>query len=283
MKNNFENNVVVIYTGDETRVREKTNGNTIMEQLFISCSSIRKNWSPDVEILFIHTDPITEKSKYTLKKLGVTSVQSSRKISSEYLIANKFLVGENYKGDKDILCLDCDTIIHQPVRFDTSSDILVAYDALQDISEKKYQKLYTSFEVSFPKGYFTERPSYEYYYHDRDDMFPLLNIGVYFIKNKHKDIFYKQVEENFLKTFDLFKSEDPFYSGQVCFALTMLQLGLSHGYFPKGYNFICTSRAPYLINWPQDEIFIEHYAGNNSRPLIFNNNKIDPVKSGIIK
>ncbi len=284
MNNNFEKNIIVVYTGDETKEREKQYGSTIMNQLFVSCASIRENWSADVEILFIHTKPLTDKSKHILKKLGVNSIQSRRGISDEYLIANKYLVGENYKGKKDILCLDCDTIVHQPIAFDTfSNDVLVALDSLQDISESEYKKLYSFFGIKMPKGKFTSTPSYEYYYHNKKDIFPLLNVGVYFIKNRHKDIFYKKIEENFLKILHFFKNEkkDPFYSGQVCFALTLHQLGLNYGYFPKGYNFICTKRAPHLIDWPKDKIFIEHYAGDNSHPLVFNKNTIDPVKSRI--
>jgi len=283
METKFENNIIVVYTGDETRVREKLSGQTIIDQMIKSINSVRQNWSTDVEIMFIHTEQLTKETEHALKKLNVTSVQSNRKVSVEYPIANKFLVGENYTGSKDILCLDSDTIIHQPVRFNVSNDVLVAFDALQDVSEEVYRKLYTSLGVSFPMGYFTEKPSYEYYYHNRTDLFPLLNIGVYFIKNKHKDIFYKYLEENFLKTFELLKNEDAFYSSQICFALTIFQLGLNHGYFPKGYNFICTPRAPYLIDWPKDKIFIEHYAGDSSRPLVFNENKINPIKSGIYK
>ncbi len=283
MKTNFDKNIVVIYTGDETRVREKLHGSTIMGQLLISITSVRQNWSTDVEIVFIHTEPLTEKSKKPLTRLNVTSLQANRKVSVEFPIANKFLIGETYNGSKDILFLDCDTIVHQPLEFETSSDLSVAFDALQDISEERYQKLYASLGVDFPQGYFTEKPSYEYYYHDRTNLFPMLNTGVYFIKNKHKNIFYKRLEENFHKTFDLFKNEMTFYFDQICFAPTMIQLGLRHSYLPKGYNFICTPRAPYLKEWPEDKIFIEHYAGNNSRPLVFSKNKIDLISSGIIK
>ena len=225
-------------------------------------------------------------SKHTekiLKGLNVVSLHAKRKVSDIFPIANKFLVGETYKGNKDILFLDCDTIVHKPIFFDTSSDMLVAFDALQDVSEERYRKLYKDLDVKFPNGRFSDKPSYEYYYHDTIDLFPLINTGVYFIKNEHKEIFYKQLEQNFHRTYVLFKNEMNFYFDQICFVLTMIQLDLHYNFLPKGYNFICTPRAPYLKDWPKDKIFIEHYAGNNSQPLIFDGNKIDFIKSSLLK
>jgi len=282
MVTKFENNIVVVYTGDETKTRKKLSGQTLIDQMLKSIDSVRQNWNEDVEIVFIHTESLSEQTQDKSNGLTVTSLQANRKVSSKFPIANKFLVGETYQGNKDILFLDCDTIIHQPISLESSADLLIAFDALQDISEYHYRKLYNTFGIAFPCGSFTKKPSYEYYYNDRTDLFPLFNTGVYFIKNKHKDVFYKKLEKNFQKTYELFKNEMTFYFDQICFALTVIQFGLHYQYLPKGYNFICTPKAPYLKNWPKDKIFIEHYAGNNSRPLIFNGNKIDLIKSGII-
>ena len=268
MKNDFDQNIIVAYAGDETNTRSKIGGYTLMKQLFTSINSVRKNWSKDVEIVFIHTKPLSKHTEKMLKELNVVSLHAKRKVSDIFPIANKFLIGETYKGNKDILFLDCDTIIHRPIYFDTSSDMLVAFDALQDISEERYRRLYHALGVDFPSGRFSEKPSYEYYYHDKKDLFPLINTGVYFIKNIHKDIFYKQLEQNFHKTYSLFKGEMGFYFDQICFALTMIQLGLHYIFFPKGYNFICTPRAPYLKDWPTNKIFIEHYAGDNGVPFV---------------
>jgi hypothetical protein len=282
MKNKFEQKIVVIYTGDETKAREKLSGQTIVDQMLNSVHSIRQNWSTNVEVIFIHTEPVSQQTQSKLAELKVTPLLANRKVSAEFPIANKFLVGEVYQGSKDILFLDCDTIVHQPPSFELSADLLVAFDALQDVSEERYRRLYKKLGVRFPTGDFTKKPSYEYYYNDRENLFPLINTGVYLIKNKYKDVFYKRLEENFQKTYELFKDEMTFYFDQICFAPTMLQLGLNYQYLPKGYNFICTPRAPYLKDWPKDKIFIEHYAGNNSRPLVFDGNKIDLIKSGII-
>lgn len=282
METKFENNIVVIYTGDETKTREKLSGQTIIDQMLKSIDSVRQNWSQDVEIVFVHTEPLSEQTRNKLFKLNVVPLQADRKVSMEFPIANKFLVGGTYQGEKDILFLDCDTVVHQPISFELSADLLVAFDALQDVSEEHYRKLYKTLGASFPSGSFTGKPSYEYYYNDRTDLFPLLNTGVYFIKNEHKNVFYAKLEENFQKTYELFKDEMTFYFDQICFALTMIQLELHYQYLPKGYNFICTSRAPYLKHWQKDKIFIEHYAGNNSQPLVFNENKIDLIKSGIL-
>lgn len=280
--NKIEENVIVVFTGDETNARKKDEGRTIMEQMFASIGSIRKNWSTEIEILFIHTEPLSDSSLKRLRQLNVDNINAGRKVDPSFPIANKMLIGEAYKGGKDILFLDCDTLVHKALDFDISQDALVTYDALQDVTEERYKRLYDALGVAFPNGVFSGRPSYEYYYHDRHDLFPLLNTGVYFLRNKFKDSFYEKLQENFHKTHDLLKDELTFYFDQICFALTLRQLDIEYSFFPKGYNFICTTRAPYLKDWPRDQIYIEHYAGNNSRPLVFDRNKIDLVKSGII-
>jgi hypothetical protein len=282
MSSTLEQDVVVAYAGDETRARQKVYGASIIDQMFASVDSIRKNWSVDVEIVFIHTEPLSASILERLSLLNVSPLRAGRKVSSEFPIANKFLVGPTYRGPKDILFLDCDTIVHRPLDFQTTMEMLVALDALQDVAEDRYRRLYAAVGVELPRGDFSYRPSYEYYYNDRIDLFPLLNTGVYYVKNKHKDAFYSRLELNFFKTYDLFRDELTFYFDQICFALTAVELGLRYEYFPKGYNFICTPRASHLRDWPRDKIFIEHYAGDSSRPLEFDGNRIDPQKSGLL-
>ncbi|MHA7773853.1 hypothetical protein [Roseibium sp. M-1] len=282
MNKEIEENLVVIFTGDETNSRKKADGTTLIDQLFLSIKSIRKNWSTGVEIVFIHTQPLSAATLCQLSDLKVTNVNAARKVDASFPIANKMLVGEGYRGDKDILFLDCDTIVHQPLDFDVSQAAIVAFDALQDVSEDTYRKLYTVLGVEFPIGDFSDRPSYDYYVHERRDMFPLINTGVYFLKNNLKDSFYTALQDNFHKTYETFRGELDFYFDQICFALTLHQLGVEYTYFPKGYNFICTPRAPYLKEWPRNQIFIEHYAGDNSSPLVFSGNNIDVEKSGIL-
>ena len=277
----IEESVIVIFTGDETVARKKNGGRTIMEQMFASVESIRNNWSREIEILFIHTEPLSDTSLRYLDQLDVGNINAGRKVNPSFPIANKMLIGETYKGEKDILFLDCDTLVHKSLDFDISQDALVAYDALQDVTEEQYRRLYDTVGVDFPSGAFSDRPSYEYYYNDRNDMFPLINTGVYFLRNKFRDDFYTKLQENFHLTYGIFRDELTFYFDQICFAMTLRQLGIHYKFFPKGYNFICTSRAPYLMHWPKDQILIEHYAGNNSKPLVFNGNRIDLAKSEI--
>ena len=282
MRSEIQKEVVVVFSGDETNARRKTDGATIIDQAFLSLESIRKNWNSEIEILFIHTQPLTESSLCHFEQLNVATINVGRQVHSLFPIANKMLVGEAYKGKKHILFLDCDTIVHKPLDFQLTTGALVAFDALQDVTEENYKRLYAALGVDLPQGSFSKNPSFEYYYHNRRDMFPLLNSGVYFIQNRHKDSFYNNLLENFHKTYELFRGELNFYFDQICFALTLHQLGIEYDYFPKGYNFICTKRAPYLKDWPKEEIYIEHYAGNNSRPLVFKGNKIDLQESGIV-
>jgi hypothetical protein len=275
-------NLVVIYTGDPTMERKKKCGLDLMNQLFISANSIRNNWSNEVEIIFIHTKELSNEIREKLSFLKVKSINSKKKISASFPISNKMLVGEIYTGSKDILFLDCDTIIHRGLNFPTSCDMLVAYDALQDVSDETYAGLYRALHVQLPSGKFSEHPSFDYYLNNSRNLFPLINSGVYFIKNNIKDIFYSKYIGNFYRTYDLFSERMNFYFDQICFALTMHELNIDYGFFPKGYNFICTQRAPYLKNWTFENIYIEHYAGDSGRPLVFKGNKIDLRASGLL-
>lgn len=273
--------LTVGYVGDETDVRSKKYGAKIIDQLAMSITSIRSNWSSSVQIIFIHTKPLSSRTISILDGLKVMSKRARRVLEPTFPIANKILLGETYRGNNDILFLDCDTIVHQPLNFDLSKDMLIAFDALQDVTSQYYTKLYKSLNIAFPTGRFSEKPSYEYYYNNNTSLFPLVNSGVFFIKNHLLKKFYASYEDNFHKTYALFKNDMDFYFDQICFALTMKQLEIPFNYFPKGYNFICTPRAPYLKNWPKSQIYIEHYAGDSSKPLVFYNNRIDIEKSGL--
>jgi len=65
--------------------------------------------------------------------------------------------------------------------------------------------------------------------------------------------------------------------------VTCHRLGFEWNLFPKGINLICTPRAPYLLEWPKSKIVIEHYAGDTSQPLVFDGERIDGIRSGILK
>ncbi len=262
----IEKKVVVIYTGDETNARRKIYGKSIIEQMLMSVKSIRQNWSHIIEIIFVHTESLTS---YTTKQLdiyGVKPIHSKRKIEPRYPISNKILSGLVYQGNKHILFLDSDTYIHQPLDFEIKRDMLVAFDALQGVPKKLYKQLFENAGVKFPSGHFSLKPAYDYYYTNKK-LFPMWNAGVYFIQNKLIDIFYPKLEQNFHKTFDFLSGKIDFYYDQTNFCLTVHQLGIKYYYFAKGYNFICTPRAPYLRNWPKENIFLEHYAGDNSKAL----------------
>jgi hypothetical protein len=278
-----EERLIVLYSGDDTIARKKNCGGTILDQMFMSVESLRRNWSRKVEVAFVHTDPLSHQISERLGDLNVNTIRARRKVSERFPIANKILAGLAYRGKKDILFLDCDTVVHGQVTFDRSKPMLVAYDALQDVPEPIYRRLYLHLGVDFPSGIFSEKPSYEYYYRGRIDLFPLLNTGVFYIRNEYRDSFFPQLEVNFHKTYALLCDELDFYFDQICFALTMHQLGIAYEYFPPGYNFVCTSLAPHLRDWPRDKIVIEHYAGSEARPLVFRGSKIDAYRSGIVE
>lgn len=72
-----------------------------------------------------------------------------------------------------------------------------------------------------------------------------------------------------------------FYTEQLALRLPPSNFALMWPPFPTGINFICTPREPFLGRWPRSGIVVEHYAGDNARPLVFDGDRIDRLSSGL--
>jgi hypothetical protein len=231
-------------------------------------------------LLHIADLPIAFKKR--LDALKVHTLFCNGPLQAHFPIANKILVGRNYGDVSDFLFLDCDTRIHRAPVFDRHKDIVVSFDALQSVPLVTYQMFFAFLNVVFPAGRLFNAPAFEFYFHGIYDQFPQYNSGVFFLKKGLQKQFYEEWERIFRKVYLRFADvEWCFYLEQLSFIATIQTLGLDVGLFPAGINFICTPRAPYLKDWPQEGIVIEHYAGDTSRPLVFSYGHIDIVGSGI--
>lgn len=258
----------VIYFGDETTFRKKQCGLTLIEQLLLSVKSLRSNWSKAVNVYFFHSSDLSNSTKESLLHLNVTTKKSNRVIESEFPLSNKILVGELYRSNNNILFLDCDTIIHKPIEIDINEDMYVTYDALKNLTSDEYNSVMSHIHIDKPKGEIFESPSFEYYYHDNLGQFPVFNSGVFFLKKSLQKSFYFEYEQTFKTLYDKFKTDRwRFYIEQIAFCMTITKLKINYSIFPKGYNYICTPRADFLKDWDKNKIIIEHYAGDNGRPI----------------
>lgn len=266
-----DNTLSVIYFGDETDYRKKKCGLSLMEQLLLSVNSIRNNWSKVVDIYFFHSETLSARTLHELHLLKVHIQKADRVIETEFPLSNKILIGELYKGDKDILFLDCDTIIHKPVNLETDNEMLVAYDAMKNIETEDYIKVFDFLKLNLADIELYESPAFEYYFHDKTKQFPVFNSGVFFLKKNLQHDFYFQYKRTFSDLYSKFKTDKwKFYIEQIAFSMTIVKLKINYSIFPKGYNFICTPRADFLKNWDKNKIIIEHYAGDNGSPISFN-------------
>lgn len=267
-----DNTLSVIYFGDETYYRKKKCGLSLIDQLLLSVNSIRNNWSKIVDIYFFHSETLSARTQHELYLLKVHIQKTDRVIEPEFPLSNKILVGEFYKGDKDILFLDCDTIIHKPINFEQENDILVAYDALKNIEREDYIKISNFLQLNLEDIELYDSPAFEYYFNDKIRQFSVFNSGVFFLKKEIQHKFYYEYENIFSALYSEFKTAKwKFYIEQIAFCMTIVKLKLNYSIFPKGYNFVCTPRADFLKNWDNNKIIIEHYAGDNGSPLNFDN------------
>ena len=278
----IEQLVSVVYCADEHDYRQKRCGLSLANQLLISLESLRTNWSKLVDVYLFHTAPLTQRLSDQLQALKVKPISVNGPLQSGFPLANKILVGAGYSGSKDILFLDCDTRIYRPPVFDTNREIGVSFDALQAVSYETYRDFFGFLKLPMPSGEVFPDPAFQYYRRGISNQFPQFNSGVYFLKKCQQTPFYVEWQRLFRKAHAHFAGSTwEFYLEQLSFAAAILSLKLDVGLFPPGINFICTPRAPYLKDWPQEDIIIEHYAGDTSQPLVFVSGHIDPVASGL--
>lgn len=277
-------NLTLLYAGDPYEYRRKVCGLNLIDQLFLSVETVRKNWSKQIEIIFVHTLELSPLLRHKMSDLNIQAIRASGPLEPRFLMANKILAGLYYEGNNDILFLDCDTVIHQRPIFNRSHDLFVAYDATRSVEEQAYIEFFTKLQIPMPTGSFPDSPAYEYYHHDREDLFPMINAGVFFLRRRRHKQFFATWQKIFTGAFELFLDRDwAFYIEQMAFLATACHLEIPIGFFEKGINFICTPRAPALRKWPKHQIIIEHYAGNTSRPLVFDGDMIDVNRSGLGK
>jgi len=282
VKTSLENAAAAIYCADEHDYRRKQCGLRLSDQLLISIDSLRSNWSKHVDVYVFHTGLLSERLLRQLEEYRVKVVHGRAPLRQEYLLANKILVGRDYQDRKDILFLDCDTRFHRGLTFDSEADIVVAYDALQAIAHEEYQTFFECVNVPMPNGLICKDLAYQYYCHGVAKQFPQFNSGVFFLKKRLQKLFYDEWETIFLLAYEHFRMMRwAFYLEQLSFTAAILKLDLNYKLFPPGINFICTPRAPDLCAWPREQISLEHYAGDTSRPLVFAESKIDLIASGI--
>ena len=266
-----DSKIAVVYFGDETDFRKKKCGLDLIEQLYLSVNSLRNNWSKTVEVYFFHTRSLSEITLNNLRELNVQVLQSESVIEPEFPLSNKILVGDLYKANKDILFLDCDTVIHKPVNLETDSEMLVAYDAMKNIEVQDYNKVSNFLQLDFADIELYDSPAFEYYFHDKKKQFPVFNSGVFFLKKQLQKDFYLEYKRTFSDLYAKFKMDKwKFYIEQIAFSMAIVKLKINYSIFPKGYNFICTPRADFLKSWDKSKIIIEHYAGDNGSPISFN-------------
>jgi hypothetical protein len=248
----------------------------------MSVESLRSNWSNEIDVFLIHTADLPTPFKQQLGLLKVRTILGKGPLQEGFLLANKILVGRDYDGTNDFLFLDCDTRVHRAPVFDRRKDIVVSFDALRSVPLAIYQKLFKFLNVPLPAGQIFDAPAFEFYFHGVDDQFPQYNSGVFFLKKCLQARFYDEWKRMFTHVYSHFAAAEwAFYLEQLSFIATIQKLGLDVGLFPSGINFICTPRAPYLKDWPQEKIVIEHYAGDTSRPLVFSDGRINLIGSGI--
>jgi len=265
-----EKTVTVVYFGEETENRRKQCGLSLIEQLLLSIRSIRQNWSKSVDIHVYHFWPLSSATQLELTLLGATIYASTNLIESQFPLSNKILIGNLYNGNKDILFLDCDTVVHYPVEIATSFEMMVAYDVIKNVDKKDYIEIARCILVELPKIDIYESPAFEYYYYDNIKQFPVFNSGVFFLSKRLQQLFYNEYKKIFFSLYKNFKNHAwNFYIEQISFCMTIIKLKIKYSLFPKGFNFICTPRADFLKNWDKQTVVIEHYAGNNGSPFSF--------------
>lgn len=273
----------VLYSLDCNDYRKKFCGLRLTDQLLLSLESLRTKFSRSIVVYVIHTGAIPEETRSRIKRWNVKLIQTKGPLHREFPLANKILVGAAYDGSSDILFVDCDTRFYRPVQFSSPADIVVAYDALQALSLTQYSTFFDYLSMSLPSGVIYRRPAYEYYCHGTMDQFPQFNSGVFFLKNASLIPFYEQWKLIFLESYRRFAAEGwSFYLEQLSFIAAILRLRLTYSLLPVGINFICTPRAPDLQFWPRNQIVLEHYAGDTSKPLVFDGNRIAAKASGLI-
>jgi hypothetical protein len=278
----LEDRVAVVYCGDPGNFRRKQCGLTLVDQLFASIESLRQIWSASIDVYFIHTQPLQATTRDHLHALNVTTVKANEPLCRDFPMANKILVGDYYRSHKDLLFLDCDTRFHRRLEIEPSHEIYAAYDVLQAVSKDIWQEFFHFLGVSLPHAQLLTTPAAAYYAVGDTRQFPQLNSGVFFLKRSRVLSFYAEWKRILLAARSRFGSTDwEFYIEQLSFIATIVSLRLDLGIFPPGINFICTPRASGLAYWPADRIIIEHYAGDTSRPLVFDQNQIDPFASGL--
>lgn len=276
----LDDELMLAYAADEHEFRRKTCGLSLTDQLLLSVSSVRDNWSTSIEIVVSHTTPLAASTLDALAGLRVRTVHAARTPFSSFPLANKLLVGDLDSRGKDLLFLDCDTIVHAPVAFDRRDDLIVALDALRAVPENVYREFLSFLGLAMPAAPILEAPAFEYYMHATTHQFPQLNSGVFYIRNRHARRFFDAWETLFHRAHQRFAHEKwAFYLEQLAFIAAMLRERIRVGLFVPGINFICTPRAPHLREWPRSQIVIEHYAGDTSRPLVFAGDRIDVAAS----
>ncbi len=268
MENKLEDHdYTVVYSGDETDFRKKEIGLTLIDQLELSVSTLRKNWSARVRVVFIHTQSLSSSTAQRLSALNIEPVYISFRPIAEFPIANKLNVGRLHVKTPYILFLDCDTIIHQPVQLVGGNDILIAYDALLSLPRQDMTAVEEILEIPPIQGKWPESPAFEYYNDRASNLVPSFNSGVILVRTEIQQEFYNTWEAWTKKLFPVFQSASwNFYIEQLACCMTVFHGKWNWGILPKGYNFICTVRAPFLRDWPKNQVVIEHYAGNNSTP-----------------
>jgi len=274
----------LVYCGDPYDHRRKKCGLRLTDQFLISARSVRKNWSKAIPIIFIHTRELSSELAAQMDELHVTRIRAPGPIEQGFPLANKLLAGPHYCGTADALFLDCDTIIHCEPSFRAPSGFAVTYDCLESVTPDILGAFFEAVGAPPPVGTPSDKPSHDYYYHDRTDLLPYFNAGVFFLKRELQRPLYSEWLRTLRIAFDRFRGAPfEFYVEQLSFIAAIHRLNFKWDLFPKGINFICTPRAPYLLEWPKSAIVIEHYAGDTSKPLIFDGERIDPIRSGILK
>jgi hypothetical protein len=272
----------LVYCGDSYDHRKKRCGLRLSDQFLISARSVRTNWSKTIPIFFIHTRDLDSELLSQMDALQITRMRAVAPIEPDFPLANKLLAGEHFCGTADALFLDCDTVIHSNPSFTSPNGLAVAYDCLEAVPPKILTEFFKAVGAVPPSGVPSDRPSYDYYYHDKTNLLPYLNSGVFFLRRDLQKPLYDEWLRTFRIAYNTFRGAPfEFYVEQLSFVAAIHKLGLKWDFFPKGINFICTPRAPHLLRWPKSGIIIEHYAGDTSQPLVFNGDQIDPLQSGI--
>jgi hypothetical protein len=277
-----EETLLLTYATDEHEFRRKMCGLSLIDQLLLSVASVRRNWSDAIEIAVVHTKPLSSATARALIGMGVRPLRVLRPAFTEFPLANKLLVGDIDTRGKDLLFLDCDTIVHAPVVFDRTQEFVVAFDALQSVPAETYREFFTFLGIPAPSAPILHAPAFEYYMRGITDQFPQFNSGVFYLRAAHVCRFFETWRDLFLLAHARFALEEwAFYLEQLAFVAAVLKENLNVALFAPGINFICTPRAPQLAAWPQSCVIVEHYAGDTSRPLVFVDGRIDVAASSL--